>query len=72
MIVTSQQATKSTTMAMVQQDTTMMTVVMDVDLDNDNTASCVAAARRESEAVQIYAMLQPAGANEEGGSMMDA
>jgi hypothetical protein len=57
---------------MAQQDTMTTTMVTDVHLNDDNTASCVVAARREAEAVQIYAMLQSAGANEEGGSRMDA
>ena len=54
-------------MAMAQQDTTTTSMVTEVDLDDANTASCVVAAHREAEVVQIYATLQPAGANEEGG-----
>ena len=49
-----------------------MTMAMDVNVDDDNTASCAAAARQEAEAVRINATLQPAGTNEEGGSRMDA
>ncbi len=39
-----------TMMAMVQRDTTTMTMATDVYNDDDNTASCEAAARREAEA----------------------
>ena len=44
------QATKSTTMAMAQLDTTTMAMATDVYDDVDNTASCEAAGRREAEA----------------------
>jgi hypothetical protein len=48
-------------MAMVQEDTTTMTMATDINVDEDNTA-----------VVRIYATRQPAGANKQGGLMMDA
>jgi hypothetical protein len=50
-IAPTQQATKSTMMAMAQRDTTTMMMVTDVDVNDDDTASCKAAARREVEAM---------------------
>ena len=49
-----------------------MTTSMDAEVDVNDTASSDAAARREAEVVQIFAMQQPAGENEEGGSRIDA
>ena len=40
--------------------------------DGNDTASCQAAARQEAEVVRRDAKRQPAGANIEGGLMMDA
>ena len=48
-----------------------MVALMDVEVDNDDTASSEAAAHREAEAVRIFSTQQPAGKNEEGGSGMD-
>ena len=50
MIATTQQATKLTMMAMARRDTTTMTMATDIYDNDDNTASCGAAARREAEA----------------------
>ena len=50
-IATTQQATKSTMMAMVQREMTTMTTLTDVKVDDDDAASSEAAARREAEAV---------------------
>jgi len=71
-IATTRQATKSATMAMVQWDTTTMTTSTDIEDDDNDTASSKATARRKAEVVRIFAMRQPAGENEEGGSRMDA
>ena len=50
-IATTQQATKSTMMAMVRRDMTTMTTLTDVEVDDDDAASSEAAARQEAEAV---------------------
>ena len=70
-IATTRQATKSTTMAMARRDTTTMSTLTDVEVDNNNTASSKVAARREAEVVRIFVTQQPAVENEEGGSRMD-
>jgi hypothetical protein len=44
MIATTQQAMKSMTMAMARQDTATMMMATDVDVNNDDTASCEVAA----------------------------
>ena len=44
---------------MARWDTTTMTASMDKEVDNDDTASNEAAARREAEAVRIFVMQQP-------------
>ncbi len=64
--------TKLTTMAMARQDATTMTTLMDVNVDDNDTASSKAEACQEAVLEQIFVMQQPAGKNEEGGSRMDA
>ena len=59
-------------MAMARRDTTTMTTLTNVEVDDDDTASSEATARREAEAVRIFATRQPAVENKEGGSKMDA
>jgi hypothetical protein len=58
-------------MAMARRDTTTMSTLTDVEVDNNNTASSKVAARREAEVVRIFVTQQPAVENEEGGSRMD-
>ncbi len=49
-----------------------MAMDVDVDVDDGDTASWEAAARREAEAVERDATQQPADTNKEGRSWMDA
>jgi hypothetical protein len=50
-------------MTMARQDTMTMMTSKDVEVNNDNTASSEAVARREAEVVQIFVKQQPAGKN---------
>ena len=44
-----------------------MTILTEVEVDDNDTASSEAAARQEAEAVRIFVMQQPASENDEGG-----